>query len=358
MKLKVAEALIVPCILVLLSLMAPPPLAGQDALVIRDISVRSGERMTKAITINSKENNTIIPITIVNGLKPGPTLLVLSGVHGSEYSPIIAMQQLAPTLDPKEISGRIIIVHIANMPAYLGRSIYTSPIDNKNLNRLFPGKADGSITERIAYFLTDELYPLADAVLDMHSGDGNEQLRPSWIGYYGKAGSPEVIAKSRAMAHAFGIKHIVEFQWELTDVKDAIWGGSAAIAKNIPSIDVEAGGMGIYDTQAIAQIVTGVRRIMAHMGIIDEVFPALPEANIIIERESINAPEDGAWNPLLDAGKTVQEGDLIGFMTDWYGNRIFEARAPISGLLLLRFESPPTRKGDTLAVIAKIEEKP
>ena len=85
------------------------------------------------------------------------------------------------------------IVHMANLPAYLGRTIYTSPADGLNLNRLFPGKATGSLSERIAYLLTSELYPLADAVLDVHSGDGNEDLRPSWTGYYAQAGSQDVI---------------------------------------------------------------------------------------------------------------------------------------------------------------------
>ncbi len=326
--------------------------ADKEPIIIRDISVASGTKVTTDISIAAHKANTSVPITVVNGNKPGPTLLLLAGVHGSEYSPIVAMQKLAPKLNPQDISGAVIIVHIANMPAYLGRTVYTSPIDDKNLNRVFPGTPDGSLTERIAYFLTSELYPLADAVLDMHSGDGNEQLRPSWTGYYGTAGSEDVIKASRAMAHAFGIEYIVEFQWELTNIENAIWAGSAAIAKNIPSIDVEAGGMGIYDEQAIAQIEDGVRRIMSHMGITDEVFPAKPPAKIITDRQSIKAPENGSWVPLIDAGNKVNKGDLIGYMTDWHGNRIFEAKAPIDGLLLLRFEAPPALKGETLAVVA------
>jgi predicted deacylase len=332
-----------------------PSIANSSSIVIGDLSVAPGEKLAGEVSIATKDEKTSIPLTIINGEQPGPTLLVLAGIHGSEYSPIVATQRLAPKLNPQDISGAVIIVHIANMPAYLGRTVYISPVDGKNLNRSFPGKPNGTITERIAYFLTNELYPLSDAVLDMHSGDGNEQLLPSWTAYYGEAGSDDVVSASRAMAYAFGLSHIVEFQWQLTSVDKAIWAGSAAVARDIPSIDVEAGGMGIFDEQAIDQIEEGVRRVMAHMGITKDQFPAVTPPKIIKDRHSITAPQNGSWVPLIDAGSVVKKGDLIGYLTDWHGNHIFEAHAPITGLMLLRLEAPPAAKGETLAVIATIE---
>lgn len=335
------------------ALLTPSPShADAGPLVVRSLSAAPGEKISGNVAIKTASAETKIPLTIVHGTQPGPTLLVIAGVHGSEYSPIIATQRLGPQLNPQKISGTVILVHIANMPAYLGRTVYISPLDGKNLNRIFPGKANGTITDRIAYFLTNELYPLADAVLDMHSGDGNEQLIPSWTGYYGKAGTDEVIKASRAMAHAFGLSHIVEFQWQYEDVKDAIWGGSAAVARGIPSVDVEAGGMGIFNESAVEEIIEGVRRVMAHLGMTAERFTPVTEATVIREREYIGAPQDGSWVPLIDAGTVVSKGDLIGYMTDWYGNRVFEAYAPIDGLLLLRLEAPPVKEGETLAVVA------
>jgi len=72
----------------------------------------------------------------------------------------------------------VILVHVANMPSFLGRTIYFSPIDGKNLNRVYPGRADGTVSERIAYAITREIIEPADYVLDLHCGDGNESLRP------------------------------------------------------------------------------------------------------------------------------------------------------------------------------------
>lgn len=308
------------------------------------------------LSVGRADKQAIIPITVVTGVQQGPTLLILAGVHGSEYAPILASQRFGIALNPNELSGTVIIVHMANLPAYLGRTIYTSPVDGLNLNRLFPGKETGSLSERIAYLLTTQLYPLADAVLDVHSGDGNEDLRPFWTGYYAQAGTAEVIKKSKAMAFAFGIQHVVPFAWELSDASAAIWAGSAAVALGIPSIDVEAGGMGIIDHDAVAIIVTGFRRILAHMDMIDEAYPPPQNQKIIYDRQSIKSPQDGSWVPLKVAGEVVSKGETLGFVTDWHGRKVFEALSPKDGLLMLRLSAPPVRKGETLATIASTRE--
>lgn len=342
--------------LILVTLFHPNLFAQENVVIsIGDVSAAPGERANGTVKITSEENSTFVPITIVNGENPGPTLVLLAGIHGSEYSPIIAVQNLMPTIDPNEISGAIIAIHVANMPAYLGRTIYISPADGKNLNRSFPGKDDGTLTERIAYFLTSEVYPLADAVLDIHSGDGNEQLRPSWVGYYSEEDDEAVVEASRQMAMAFGLGYANAFRGNLTPKSKAIWAGSAAVAMGIPSIDVEAGGMGIINPYAIEQIETGIKRIMDHLKIKPSGQPPVPEPTIFGLRHSVNAPADGSWFPLVDTEKMVQEGEIIGYMTDWFGNRIFEAKAPIKGMLILRLEAPPVSKGELLLTVAEIE---
>ncbi|MGH7049270.1 MAG: deacylase, partial [Acetobacteraceae bacterium] len=109
-----------------------------------------------------------IPIVVVrNG--EGPTALFISGNHGDEYEGQVALCNLARSLSPERIKGRVIILPAANLPASLaGRR--TSPIDNGNLNRSFPGRADGSVTEQIAFYIANELMPRADLICDLHSG--------------------------------------------------------------------------------------------------------------------------------------------------------------------------------------------
>jgi hypothetical protein len=96
------------------------------------------------------DQETIIPVTIINGTKSGPVLTLIAGMHGTEYVPIITLQRILAIIDPKEISGTIIMVHIANVTSFKERRIYFNPVDGKNLNRQFPGNKEGTITERIA----------------------------------------------------------------------------------------------------------------------------------------------------------------------------------------------------------------
>jgi len=336
--------------LVVLTCLINTALASETAQVHQALKETGRHQLN--LLVGAPDQQTILPITVVTGSNQGRTLLVLAGVHGSEYAPIVATQRLAVKIAPGDMSGSVIFVHIANLPAYLGRTVYTSPVDGKNLNRLFPGNENGGLSERIAYTLSNELYPLADALLDVHSGDGNEDLRPFWTGYYANAGDADVVAKSKAMAHAFGLPYVVEFQWELKDPRAAIWAGSSAVASGIPSIDVEAGGMGIIDEHAVNAIEQGILRTMAHLSIIDQKFSPPKDQTLIKERHSVKSPEHGSWVSLKAAGQKVSEGELLGYVTDWHGRRIFDARAPIDGLLLLRLSAPPVRKGETLAIVA------
>lgn len=342
---------------VLLQLAALFSLSAQcdDIAALRNALKETGRHHVN-LGVAHPEHSTILPITVIVGKRHGPTLLVLSGVHGSEYAPITASQRLAQEIEPSSVAGNVLFVHITNLPAYLGRAIYTSPADGKNLNRLFPGKPNGSLSERIAFVLTDQIYPLVDAVLDMHSGDGNEDLNPMWVGYYGKAGNQQVIQQSKAMAFAFGFEYIVEFEWQLTDPAKAIWAGSAAIAQGIPSIDVEAGGKNVVNAAALAAIESGVRRVMTHLGMSTQRFPSPPQPTIIRNRTSVTAPQDGSWVTLVQAGDPVAKGALIGYLTDWHGRKLFEARAPHAGLVLLTLTAPPVRAGETLAVIASVNQ--
>ena len=308
-----------------------------------------------SILIKAPNQSTNIPITVVTGLMPGPKLLVLAGIHGAEYSPIRASQQFGIELDPEKIKGSVVIVHIANLPAFRGRSIYTSPADGLNLNRVFPGNASGSLSQRIAFFLTNDIYPLMDAVLDVHSGDGNEDLKPAWTGYYAKAGSAEVVEQSKALAFAFGFKHVVPFEWEFSQREEAIWAGSAAVAMGIPAIDVECGGMGVPEAEAIDAIVMGFRRTLGHLGMTNETFRAPNKQKIIYDRKSVKAPHDGSWISLKKAGDLVKSGELLGVLTDWHGRTLFEARSPKDGLLLLRLSAPPVHKGETLFIVASTQ---
>lgn len=347
---------------ILLCLLSASGGIAQEAFRLGALTAEPGRMVSGRLEIAPAAGDTgdgdgaFVPLTIAHGARPGPVLVLVAGVHGSEYAPILALQRLRQGLDPTEMAGTVVLVHIANLPSFLGRTVYVSPDDGKNLNRVFPGIREGTVTERIAWTLTEEVIPRADYLLDIHSGDANETLRPSYTGYYAEAGGPEVIERSRQMALAFGLDTIVEFRGDL-DPATARWCGSAAVARGIPSIDVESGEMGLIEERRIEPIVEGVLSLMRHLEMLDGEPRPTENPLFIRERAYVTSPDDGVWHPdpLVRAGHFVPKGARLGVLTDYYGNTLFEARAPESGLVLILLGTPPVNRGETIAVIAQIE---
>src|SRR2546422_1742099 len=172
--------------------------------VVGTITAAPGTRASGFLEVaKGTDAGTRIPVTVIRGITPGPVLALIAGTHGYEYSPILAMQRFPAKVDPRELAGTIIVVHVANMPSFLGRTIYYSPVDGKNLNRVYPGKDDGTVSERIAASITREVIDRADYLVDLHCGDGNEALRP--YSYWEAVGTPELNEKTRQMVLAFGL---------------------------------------------------------------------------------------------------------------------------------------------------------
>ena len=172
-----------------------------------------------AIPKGDTDPETFIPVTVIRGASAGPTLLMVAGVHGFEFAPILAAQQLADEIDPNNLSGTVIIVRLAHLAAFQARSIHVNPFDRKNLNRSFPGKATGTQTERIAHALSSEIIPAADIVLDLHSGDGAEWL-DAFVGVYGGPLATDY-PKALAIAEAIGFPNIVRYSINTREELDA-----------------------------------------------------------------------------------------------------------------------------------------
>jgi len=109
-----------------------------------------------------RDSATRVPISVIRGARPGPTLALIAGTHGSEVAPIVALQRLRPLVAPAELRGTLVLVHVANLPSYLHRTVYRGPWDQKNLNRVYPGRDDGTVSERIAAAITREVIDKSD----------------------------------------------------------------------------------------------------------------------------------------------------------------------------------------------------
>lgn len=143
---------------------------AQSSFYFENKEIKPGTKEHFLVPFTTAGNSTMLPITIFNGIKNGKTLGITTGVHGCELAPIMAAQKLITSIDTKKLTGVVIMVQIANLESFLGRSPYVSPIDGKNLGRTFPGSTNGTNTEKIANYITENIIVKADYFLDMHSG--------------------------------------------------------------------------------------------------------------------------------------------------------------------------------------------
>ena len=320
------------------------------------VTAKTGEKISGLIQVPAaNDESTMIPISILHGTRPGPVLALIAGNHGYEYAPIIALQRLLPQLDPQKMAGTVIMVHVANMPSFLRRTIYYSPVDGKNLNRMYPGKAEGTISERIAYQITKEVIERADYVLDLHCGDGNESLRP--YSYWDvNTGGPSVVERSKQLALAFGLDHIVMDRERPADPQNSIYCSTTATTRGKPAITTESGALGQTDHASIARIEWGVMNVMRHLKML-EGQAQLVEPPIFIDRnEVLRSTVTGIFYPLIERGHSVAEGTLLGYVTDFSGKRLYEVRASFSGMVLYILGTPPVSQGEPLAMVGQISE--
>ncbi len=277
----------------------PPP------FTIGSVSAAPGSIASGALDVAPRAGDAgaSIPFTIVHGTSPGPVLLLVAGTHGMEYVPIIALQRMRTTIDPKTLRGTVLMVHVANMPSFLGRTIYYSPADGKNLNRVFPGKTDGTLSERIAEVLTREMIARATHVVDLHCGDGNEALRP--YSYWITTGDPKVAEAGKAMALAFGLDHIVVDGSRPTDPAASLYLSNTAITRGKPALTTETGGMAQVDEPSIALVERGVAGLMRHLNMRSTGPAPIASPVWIASSEVLRAGDDRL---VLSGGGTRQDG--------------------------------------------------
>jgi predicted deacylase len=324
---------------------------AQQSLTVASVTAAPGTIASGALTIaaRSGEQGTTVPFTIINGREPGPVLALVSGTHGMEYVPIVASQRLRTEIDPATLKGAIILVHVANMPSFLGRTIYYSPVDGKNLNRVFPGKADGTLSERIAEAITREVIARATHVVDLHCGDGNESLRP--YTYWITTGDPAVAESARGMALAFGLDHIVKDSERPLDAAASVYLSNTAITRGKPALTTETGGMGLVDEESIALVRRGVFGLLRHLGMRSD-GPAPVGSAVWIERnEVLRAGTTGIFYAEVERGHTIAKGARLGRITDFHGKTLEEVRAPFDGEILYVVATPPVSKGEPVAMI-------
>jgi len=177
-----------------------------------------------------------IPVIVINGEKHGPVLALVSGAHGTEYTSIIAIEKLINLLDPSQITGTVILIPLVNIQSFEQKVPHVNPVDNKSMNRFYPGKADGTQTERASFLITKQVVDRCDYLIDYHGGDLDESLRP--YAYWAPTGKEIQDRISKEMVLAFGLDHIIIWRDRPTDLGATRYLDNTSTARGKPSIVV------------------------------------------------------------------------------------------------------------------------
>ena len=301
------------------------------------VEIGAGERVYRLIEMTIAKETLSFPLFIIRGRKEGPTLTITAGVHGTEYASIEAALRLGRTLNPEDISGKVVIFPITNMPSFKKRTIYVGPHDGKNLNRVFPGNREGTFSEALAYQVFNELIRKADSYIDLHGGDMNEALVPCLI--YAPSGNAKVDSVSVALAESFGIDLVVRSETPGTAI-------SAASHAGVPAILAEAGGQGIWKEETVNIHVRGVKRVMGHLGMMGEKPDRHPAK--VFPFPWLFSEHDGVFYPQVGVGDKVSAGQNVGSVCDYFGKELQAAISPTNGTVLFLVTSLAINKGDPL----------
>ena len=314
------------------------------------------------------------PVISVAGTKPGPLLFVNAGVHGGEYPAVAAVIRLGQALDPKKISGTLILMPVLNLPAFRARTPFVCPIDNVNPNRVFPGDPRGSYSEQMTHALINEFVVHADAYIDLHGGDIPEALVPFLIcrSEAGLADSKarDVAARSKAIAMAFGLPYVLTVSKPVQPAKGSS-SYAAAAEKGVPSILAEAGGVGQLQENAVEMLVEGVINVLRHLGMLAVPRSQIPSSKsqrnsesqakktarravttakrsaadtaastVLTKFEWVYTKSAGMWYQKVVAGDIVKEGEQIGTVRDLFGDTLEKVISPVNGVVLFLTINP------------------
>lgn len=308
-------------------------------LQIGELLVRPGEKKSGFVAVAGTDVE--MPVTIICGEKPGKTMLLTGGVHNAEYVGIQTAIELADEIEPSQLTGSLIIIRLVNRSGFEHRTMSLVYEDGKNLNRVFPGNPDGTVAEKIAHAIVTEFHRRANFYIDLHGGDGYEQLTP--YVYCVGAASPEVVAAARDMAAVVNVPYLVQ--------SPSGSGGSYNYAGScgIPSILIERGCMAAWSREEVELGKEDVRNVLRHLQVLAGTvsgrrFHPVDVGKVVYA----SARHTGCWYPARKAGDSFQKGDVLGEIKDYFGSVLEVCLAEMDGIMLYRVGSLCVIEGDPL----------
>ncbi len=292
-------------------------------------------RVTKAFVGRTHHTgaDVTLPVATITGARDGPTFAVISGMHAGEYAGILAAQRLIQTVKPAQLRGRLIVVPVISTKSFMMRYMQLSAVDDREVHYYVPGNPQGSYTELLVDTLWDVIKD-ANYVIDMHAGEFAQALY-AWVPVP-MVGTPEVNGKSKAMAEGFRVEYI-----ELRTDRRSVPKLAAMMSdEGIANIWAEVGKNGLPAREHIDIQYDGAYAALQTAGMLPG-DPARPVQKLLSGRRyQVNADTSGVWHSAVKEGDIVEKGQLLGRLTDYFGDALREYHAPERSLVLYYWSSP------------------
>lgn len=312
---------------------------------IRDIAAAPGEKARGWLTIGETPGGPIqVPIVLVNGRADGPVICFTAGVHAAEYAPIDAVMRLVQAIEPNALRGAVIGVPVSNMRMFEHRAGFVSPLDGLNLNRIAPGRRDGSISEILADVLLREVIGAAQYHIDFHGGDLGEILFP--FAGYALTGNRNLDAKGDALARAF-TPRLISLSTDGSTIPP--FPGSlnhSASHNGVVSILAECGGNGTLDEDDVRTHMEGAYKVLRHLGMLDGGAPTNGPRIAARDRVVVRATRSGLLRLGVRIGDEIAAGQEVAEICNVFGEVVERVRAPGAGLAGLVWAHKVVNTGD------------
>lgn len=315
---------------------------SKDGLTVGALSAARGAKTFGINEFPVDARSYRLPMWLINGSAAGPTLVITAGVHAAEYASIAAALDVGRSLDSANLTGRVIVVPVLDVPALGARSIYVCPLDGKNPNRVFPGNPRGTASEQIADWVFRNVISQANYYVDLHGGDLIEALVPFTIFF--RSGDQRVDDASLEIAKVFGIRYLV-----CSEVPGSTFG--AASLAGIPSILAEAGGQGIWTPDDVRCHTNGLSRLMRHLKMIPGGAPESMPFTLLERFLWLRSEQEGFWYPAVAVNDSVKSGQNLGCVKDYEGHVLQTALSPADGVVLFLVSSLAINKADPLLAV-------
>lgn len=283
------------------------------------------------------------PVMIVNGAHAGERLCVAAGIHGDEYEGMEAVRRVLQTANPMTLKGALVGLPCVNPPAF-NAAARSSGIDHLNLNRIFPGDMNSSLSMKWAAQFVAEVIPNIDALIDLHTGGGFGEIVPLAL----------VQGGFEELAMGMGLAAGNDVIW-----KGGKWGGTARISTlqaGKPAITVEIGGGGGCHESTIMRHVRVISNVMRYFQLIDGA-PETPAEYRVVKGTFAYSSVGGFFRKLSSAGDTVRHGDVMGSVIDHYGDTLEEFKAPQDGIVLWIRTRSAIFPGEEAVIFGEIVER-